>query len=98
MLRTVVIVRIVLKKNGAKSSHLGICDRVLQKFLEVLVPFLVLVTCLPPLSNRLAMENKDVEEGIKEENDIGFDRDTVEQDRLGLDIECVRHESGLDHN
>jgi len=59
-------------------SHLGICDRVLQKLFEVLIPFLVLVTCLSPLSNCFTVENEDVEEGVKEENDVRFDRNTVE--------------------
>lgn len=39
-----------------------------------------------------------MEEGVEEENDIVLDRDAVEEDGLRWCVECIRHESRLDHD
>ena len=44
------------------------------------------------------MEDEDVEEGVEEEDDVGLDGNAVEQHGLWWDVECVRHERGLDHD
>lgn len=41
-----------------------------EQFLEVLITLLLLVTRFPPLCNGLAVEDKDMEEGVEEEDDI----------------------------
>ncbi|KAG1884690.1 hypothetical protein F4604DRAFT_1676790 [Suillus subluteus] len=60
-----------------------VVNQVLQQLFEVLVPILILVTCLHPLGHRFTVENKNMEEGVEEEDGSGFDGDAVEQDRLG---------------
>ena len=50
----------------------------LEECRKVFVAFLVLVTCLPPLGDCLAMEDQDVEESIQEENVCGLDGRRVE--------------------
>jgi len=50
------------------------------------------------LGYRFTVEDEDMEKGVEEENDVWFYRDAVKQDRLGLDIKRVGHESGLDHD
>ena len=49
-----------------KISYLSILNWGRKKLLEILVTLLVLVTSLPPLSNRLAMEDQNVEESVEE--------------------------------
>jgi len=39
-----------------------------------------------------------MEEGVEEEDDVGFDGDRVEEDGLRGDVEGVGHEGGLDHD
>lgn len=70
----------------------------LKELLEVFVSSLVLVSGLSPGGNGLSVEDQNVEEGVQEQDRVGFDRDTVQQDGLGLALEAVRHERGLDHD
>ena len=87
------------ESEGERSStHLSIRDRSREQLSEVLVTLLILVPSLPPLSDGFSVEDEDVEEGIEEEDDVGFDGDRVEEDGLGRDVEGVGHESGLDHD
>jgi len=50
------------------------------------------------LSDGLSVEDEDMEEGVEEEDDVGFDGDRVEEDGLRGDVEGVGHEGGLDHD
>lgn len=77
---------------------LGVRDGCLEQLLEVLIALLVVVAGLAPLGDRLAVEDEDVEEGVEQEDDVGLDRERVEQDGLGRGVECVRHERWLDHD
>jgi hypothetical protein len=58
----------VSQKRKAELSHLSICNTVFQQLFEVLIPILILVTCLPSLGRRSTVENKNMEEGVEEEN------------------------------
>ena len=79
------------------APYLCIGDWRFQKFLEVFVPLLLLIARFAPLGDRLAVEDKDVEECVQQKNDIGFDGDTVQEHRLWWDVKCVRHQSRLNH-
>jgi hypothetical protein len=71
----------------------------LKHLSEVLVSFLVLVTCLTPLCHGLTVEDEDVEEGIEKKNGLVLDAGGVEQDRLtALVLEAVAVKSGLNHD
>ena len=39
-----------------------------------------------------------MEEGIEEENNVVFDRNAVEENRLGLGIKGIGHQRWLDHD
>lgn len=65
------------------DTDLSIVDGQLKQLLQVLVTLLVLITRFAPLSDGLAVEDEDVEEGVEEEDHVGLDRDTVEQYGLG---------------
>lgn len=69
-----------------------------QQLLEIFVAFLILISSLPPLGNGLSMEDKDMEERVKEEDDVRFDGNTVKEYRLGWDVKGVRHECRLNHD
>ena len=64
-------------------SNLGVGDGSLKQLLEVLVTLLFVIPGLPPLRDSLSVEDKNIEEGIQQQNDICFDGYAVEQDRLG---------------
>lgn len=81
-----------------EGTNLSVGDRRSEKLGEVLVPFLILVPGLAPLGDRLTVENEDVEEGVEEEDNVGLDRDRIEQDGLGRRVERVGHQGGLDHD
>ena len=76
-------------KPGNGRPYLGIAYRRLKQFLEVLVPFLFLIASFPPLGNGLSVEDQDVEESVKEQDDIGFDGYTVQKDGLWGNVERV---------
>jgi hypothetical protein len=79
-------------------TNLGVSDGGLKQLLEVFVTLLFVVPGLPPLCDRLSVEDEDIEEGIQQQNDVWFDRYTVKQNGLGGDIKCVRHKRWLDHD
>lgn len=85
-------------RESVREKILGVSDWCFEKFLEVLVAFLVLVACFAPLGDRFAVENEDVEEGVKKQDDVGLDRDAIEQDGLWGDVKSVGHECRLDHD
>ena len=72
-----------------KSSYLRVSNREFEKFLEVLVAFLFLIPLFSPLGNEFAVEDENMEESVEEQNDIVFDRDAVEKDRLRGSVESV---------
>jgi hypothetical protein len=80
------------------QQFLSIHDRGLEELFKVFVAFLILVVCFSPLSDGLSVENKDMEEGVEEEDNVVFYRDGVEEDGMGISVEAVRHEGGLDHD
>jgi hypothetical protein len=80
------------------SPYLGIAHRRFQKFTEVVVTVLFLVSCLSPLGDGFSVENENVEESIQEKDNVGFDRDTVQQYRLRWRVKGIRHQSRLHHN
>lgn len=77
---------------------LSIDNGCLQQLLEVGIVFLFLVVCLTPLRNGLSVEDKDVEEGVKKEDDVGADGDRVEQNWMRVLVKCVAHQCWLDHD
>ena len=71
----------------------------LEKLLEVFIALHVLVTSLAPLSHGLAVENEDVEEGVKEQDSLGLNAGGVEQHGDGtLVLEAVAVKCRLDHD
>ena len=77
---------------------LGVRDGGFEQFFEILVSLLFLIARFAPLSDSLAVENEDVEECVEKEDDVGSDRDRVEEDRMSFSVESVGHQSGLDHD
>lgn len=64
-------------REAVREEVLGVRDGCFQEFLEIFIAFLVLVAGFAPLSDGFAVEDKDMEEGVEEEDDVRFDRDTV---------------------
>ena len=83
--------------NCSQETHLSVPHRRLQQLLEILISLLVLVPRLAPLRNGLAVENQNMEEGIEKKDDVRLDRDAIQQDRLGWNVKCIRHQRWLDH-
>jgi hypothetical protein len=81
-----------------KWKYLSISDRSFKQLLEVLVSFSILVALLSPLCNDFSVEDENVEEHIKQQDDILLNRDTIKQNRLRRDVEGIRHERWLDHD
>lgn len=80
-------------------THLCILLGRIKEVAEVLVSIHILISSLPPLGHRLAVEDENVEEGVQQENRLRLDRCRVEQHRYStLLIECVRVQSRLDHD
>lgn len=77
---------------------LRVGDWRLEKLLEILIPFLILIPGFSPLRNCLAVENEDVEECVKQEYDVRLDGNAVEKDRLWRGVEGIRHKRRLNHN
>ena len=81
------------------STHLCILLGRIKEVAEVLVSIHVLVSSLPPLGHRLAVEDENVEEGVQQKNRLRLNRSRVQQHRnSALLIECVRVQSRLDHD
>ena len=80
------------------KTYLRVCYWRLEQLLEVLIAFLILVASLPPLRNRLSVEDEDVEECVEEKDDVGFDRYTIKQYGLRRYVEGVGHKCGLNHD
>lgn len=55
-----------------EQSYPSILFGLLQERLQILVPLLVLIAGLAPFGNRLAVENKDVEESVEKEDVRGL--------------------------
>ena len=53
------------QKNEENETNLGVRHGVLEELLEILVALLLLVACLAPLRDGLAVEDEDVEEGVE---------------------------------
>jgi len=71
----------------------------LQQSLQVLVSWVILVTCLLPLVNRVTVPNTDIEESINQKNYIVLHRVNIKKHRLCLiTLQRIAHESWLDHN
>ena len=44
------------------------------------------------------MKDEDMEESVKEEDDIVFDGNTIQKDRLRRRVKRIRHQRWLNHN
>ena len=80
------------------EQFLRIANGRFEQLLEVFVSFLILIVCFSPLCNRLSVENENVEKCVEQQNDIGADRDGIEQDGVRVSVESVRHEGRLNHD
>jgi len=85
-------------RKAVNKKILSISDWGLKKLLQVLVAFLILISLLSPLGDKFAMEDKNVEKGVQEKNDIILDGNAIEKDGLWRDVESIRHKSWLNHN
>lgn len=65
-------------RESVREEVLCVCDGRFEEFLEIFIAFLVLVAGFAPLGDSFAVEDEDVEERVEEENDVRFDRDTVQ--------------------
>ena len=79
-------------------DHLRVCLGRLHQAPEGRVLLLLVVLGLPPLGDRLPVEDNDVEEGIEEEDGVRPHRGGVQQGRLRRAAEGVRQQRGLDHD
>ena len=64
----------------------------------MLVAFLLVISCLPPLCDSLTVEDQDVEERIEQEDDLRLDGYAVEEDGLRRNVGAIRHKCGLNHD
>ena len=80
-----------LRDQIKRETNLCIGYWCFEQLLEVLVAFLILVSGFAPLRHSLSMENKDMEERIEKEDDVGLDGDAIQQHRLRCDVESVGH-------
>lgn len=64
----------------------------------MLILLLFLVASIPPFGNCFSIIDKDLEVGIKEEDNIWKDTDGVQEDRMGVLLEGIGEQSGLDHD
>ena len=88
-------------RHGKSLTHyvFGIFDRLFEKHFEVFIWGIVLVARILPLHDSLALPDRDVEEGVEEENHVVFHRVDIQEDwvRLFL-VQLVHHKGRLDHN
>src|ERR1700679_1516690 len=66
-------------------------------FYNFVAPFF-LISLVPPLSDQFSVENKYMEEGVEEEDNVMFDGHTVQKYGHRRSIESVRHEGRLNHD
>lgn len=94
------LIRNDVSRNGKSvfKQFLRVANGGFQELFEVFVSFLFLVVCFAPLGDRLTVEDKNVEEGVEEEDDVWADGNRVEKDGVRISVECVRHEGGLNHD
>jgi len=64
------------------ATHPCITLGLVKQELEVFVTFLFVVLCFAPFCYRFAMEDEDVEEGVKEQDVLRLDGSRIKQDRL----------------
>jgi hypothetical protein len=61
------------------KTNLGISYGSLKEFFQILITLLILIARLAPLSDRLAVENENMEECIEEQDNVWLNRDAIEQ-------------------
>jgi hypothetical protein len=96
--KRVLSVREEERRKAEGGTNLCVFLRRRQQLRQVLVPLLLVVPSLPPLRDRVTVEDEDVEEGVEEEDAVGLDRDRVEKDGFGGSFEGVGHERRLNHD
>ena len=85
-------------REAVDKKVLCVLNRQLEQLLEVLVSLLVLISEFPPLSDLLAVEDEDVEEGVQKEDDVWLDGYAVQEHGLGRGIKGIGHEGRLNHD
>lgn len=81
-----------------RRAHLSILLRVHQQLREVLVPFLLVITCFSPRGDGFSVEDENVEEGVEKKDGVGFDGDGIKEDSFWRNFEVVRHKRWLNHH
>lgn len=65
-------------------SYLSILNGLVKKDFKVFIVRVVMIACILPLHNCLALPNDDIEEGIEKENDVVLERINIKKDRVCL--------------